>query len=63
VLPGNAQQSWLYLKASGMAMAAGCSGAACNAQVMPPTGQVTLSATDLDTIRQWISDGAPAPTP
>jgi hypothetical protein len=62
ILPGDPTQSWLYLKASGMAMNAGCSGSMCNAQVMPPTGQVTLTQAELDTIRQWIVAGAPMPT-
>jgi hypothetical protein len=62
IVPNDAANSWLYLKASGTAMNAGCTGAMCNAQVMPPTGQVTLSQTDLNTIRQWIADGAPPPT-
>ena len=62
IAPKDPDHSWLYLKASGMAMGAGCMGAMCNAQVMPPTGQVTLSQTDLNTIRQWILDGAVAPT-
>jgi len=62
VVPSSPDKSWLYLKVSGTAMAAGCQGSGCNAQVMPPAGQVSLSKTDLMTIRQWISDGAPAPT-
>jgi hypothetical protein len=62
VVAGDANQSWLYLKAAGMAMTAGCTGAMCNTQVMPPTGQVTLTQTELDTIRQWIANGAPMPT-
>lgn len=62
VVAGDANQSWLYLKASGMAMSAGCTGAMCNTQVMPPTGQVTLTQTELTTIRQWIANGAPVPT-
>jgi hypothetical protein len=62
VVPGDANKSWLYLKASGTAMNAGCTGAMCNAQVMPPTGQVTLTTAQLDTIRQWIANGAPMPT-
>ena len=40
----------------------GLHGRDCNTEVMPPTGQVTLSATDLSAIRQWIQSGAPAPT-
>jgi uncharacterized membrane protein len=63
IVPKSADQSWLYLKASGMAAAAGCTGATCNAQVMPPVGQVTLTQAELDTIRQWIANGAAPPTP
>ena len=62
IAPGDPDHSWLYLKVSGQAANAGCMGTMCNAEVMPPTGQVTLSTTDLSTIRQWIQSGAPAPT-
>jgi hypothetical protein len=62
VVPGDAAQSWLYLKVAGMAQAAGCSGSGCNAQVMPPTGQVSLSAAELRAIEMWIAGGAAAPT-
>ncbi|MGE5785180.1 MAG: hypothetical protein ACM3ZE_11345 [Myxococcales bacterium] len=63
VVPGSAEQSWLYLKASGLAATAGCQGSNCSNDVMPPTsGEVTLSDSELETIRQWIMDGAPAPT-
>ena len=31
-----------------------------DASVMPPTGQPGLSADEVETIRKWISDGAPA---
>jgi len=61
VVPGNPQQSWLYLKVTNTAMNAGCTGT-CNTQGMPPTGKVELSSTQLDAIKQWITDGAPAPT-
>jgi hypothetical protein len=61
VVPGNPQRSWLYLKVAGMAAAAGCTGT-CSTGVMPPAGMVTLAQADLDVIRQWIMDGAPAPT-
>jgi hypothetical protein len=40
-----------------------CTGSACNAQVMPPTGQVTLSGAELGAIQKWIADGAAAPMP
>jgi len=62
IVPGDPDHSWLYLKISGMAATAGCTGTACNNEVMPPTGQVTLSAADLSTVRQWIQSGAPPPT-
>jgi hypothetical protein len=61
VVPGNPNQSWLYLKVSGLASTAGCTGT-CNTQVMPPAGQVTLTEQELGVIRQWITSGAPAPT-
>lgn len=62
VVARDPDRSWLYLKISGMAAGAGCSGAMCNAQVMPPAGQVTVSQADLTSVRQWIMDGAAAPT-
>jgi hypothetical protein len=62
VVPSDPDHSWLLLKVSDKASSAGCMGSFCNAQVMPPTGQVTLSATDLSTIRKWIQDGAQPPT-
>ncbi len=62
VTPGAPEQSWLYLKASGGSTTASCSAAECNLQVMPPVGEVTLSAAELDTLRSWIAAGAPAPT-
>ena len=61
VVPGAPEQSWLYLKVTNTAQNAGCTGN-CNTEGMPPTGKVELSADQLDTIRQWIADGAPAPT-
>lgn len=63
VVPSQPDQSWLYLKASGKAANAGCTGAMCNGQVMPPTGgPVTLTTAELDILKKWIADGAPAPT-
>jgi hypothetical protein len=62
VVAGSPAQSWLYLKVSGEAMTAGCTGTMCNAQVMPPTGQVTLTSAELSTIERWIASGAAAPT-
>jgi len=61
VVAGKPDESWLYLKSAGLAADAGCEGT-CNAQVMPPTGQVTLTDSQLGVIRQWILEGAPGPT-
>jgi hypothetical protein len=66
VVPGDPDHSWLYLKASGKASAAGCtasSTAQCITATMPPSasGAPTLSATELQTLRQWILDGALGP--
>jgi hypothetical protein len=63
VVPGMPDQSWLYLKISGQAASAGCRGAMCSTQVMPPAGQVTLSSSELELVRKWIADGASPPTP
>ena len=60
VLPGDPDRSWFYLKPADRAVTAGCTGT-CNAQVMPPTGMVTLSQAQLEIIRSWIADGAPGP--
>ncbi|HEY5960999.1 MAG TPA: hypothetical protein VIV60_30795, partial [Polyangiaceae bacterium] len=62
VVAGNPNQSWFYLKPAGQADNAGCSASSCNTEVMPPTGKVTLTSSELDIIRQWITDGAAAPT-
>jgi len=65
VVPGHPEQSWLYLKASATAGDAGCMGSTCNTQSMPPgaTPDKRLSANELSLLAQWITDGAPAPTP
>ncbi|WP_438016878.1 hypothetical protein WMF18_39785 [Sorangium sp. So ce315] len=68
VAPGNPDQSWLYLKVAGTAANAGCrpsASASCNTGVMPQAadGKPTLTSAELATLRQWIQDGAPAPTP
>jgi hypothetical protein len=61
VVPGQPMQSWLYLKAAGMAASAGCTGR-CLTQTMPPAGMtVTLTKAELDAIYQWIEAGAAAP--
>jgi len=60
------EHSWLYLKASGKAAAAGCtpsSTAQCITATIPPSssGLPSLSASELETLRRWIADGAPGP--
>jgi hypothetical protein len=64
IVPGHPEQSWLYLKASGLAADAGCEGESCNTQSMPPgaTADRRLTASELEKLEQWILDGAPAPT-
>jgi hypothetical protein len=67
VAPGDPDHSWLYLKASGKAAAAGCvpsSTAQCIDGVMPPSAAATptVSAAELQLLRQWIADGAKPPT-
>ncbi|WP_437869813.1 hypothetical protein [Sorangium sp. So ce363] len=57
----------LYLKVAGTAANAGCrpsASAMCNTGVMPQAadGKPTLTSAELATLRQWIQDGAPAPT-
>jgi len=62
--PGNADKSWLYLKATGKAASAGCTataGGMCNTQVMPLGGNVTLTQVQQDALKKWINDGAVAP--
>jgi hypothetical protein len=67
IKPGDPNQSWLYLKAAGMAESAGCTptnGNTCNPQVMPPSDDVQDRATtaQLNALLEWIMAGAPAPT-
>ncbi len=63
VVPGKPEESWFYLKTAGLAATAGCAGATCNPQVMPPAGKVTLTPDDLGILYDWIANGAVAPTP
>ncbi|MET0343941.1 MAG: hypothetical protein ABW252_23200 [Polyangiales bacterium] len=56
IVPGNPDQSWLFLKASGASERVTCRGA-CDRQRMPPAGNVLTSA-QLATLRQWITNGA-----
>jgi hypothetical protein len=59
--PGNADKSWLYLKVTGKAATAGCSGANCVTGTMPQGGMVTLTQAQQDALKKWINDGAVAP--
>jgi len=65
VVPGDPDNSWLYLKAAGLAEAAGCelsSTAQCMTGVMPPgMGDPTVTPAELQILRQWIQDGAEGP--
>ena len=64
IVPGNADQSWLYRKVAGTAAAAGCvrtNGVDCNTTTMPMGGGVTLTTAELDALKTWINNGAPAP--
>jgi hypothetical protein len=65
VVPGDPDKSWLYLKATNKAAAAGCTptaGVQCNTMLMPQgSATVTLTQQEQDDLRQWILDGAPAP--
>jgi hypothetical protein len=54
--PGQPNASWLYLKASGEVAGAMCS-STCDREKMPPSG-VGLSADQLQSLKQWIQDGA-----
>jgi hypothetical protein len=57
IVPGNPDQSWVYLKASGDVVNVQCTN--CVKDVMPPAGE-KLTAEQLMRLRQWIMDGAPA---
>lgn len=63
VVPGDPDNSWLYLKAAGSSATSGaqCQGVMNCRQPMPPGGG-TLPANDLANLRQWILDGAQPPT-
>jgi hypothetical protein len=68
VEPGQPDKSWLYLKASGKAAAAGCNSTdpnrPCNTATMPPngTGVPTMTDAELEILRKWIADGAKGPS-
>jgi hypothetical protein len=57
IVPGNPDQSWVYLKASGDAANVQCT--SCVKDAMPPAGE-RLTGDQLTRLRQWITDGAPA---
>jgi len=59
--PGNPDKSWLYLKVTGKAATAGCTGSTCQTGTMPQGGAVTLTQAQQDALRKWITDGAVAP--
>ncbi len=63
VVPGDPDNSWLYLKAAGLSPDSGatCQGVMNCTQSMPPGG-TRLPDTDLANLRQWIEEGAEAPT-
>ena len=64
VVPNDPDQSWLYLKAAGLAASVVCvptGGGDCQAGSMPP-GADLIPEAELAVIRQWIEDGAPMPT-
>lgn len=63
VVPGNAAQSWLYLKmqktAEAQATRDTCvptATATCTTGSMPPTLEVSVSPADLEIVRQWIEE-------
>jgi mono/diheme cytochrome c family protein len=64
VEPGQPENSFLYLKASGRAADAGCVSTdpnrPCNTATMPPSGR-TMSDDELEILRKWIADGANYP--
>jgi hypothetical protein len=57
--PGDPSKSWLYLKAAGTAVMAGCVDGSnpCNTAVMPPGGK-TLTDAELKVLSDWITAGA-----
>ena len=65
--PGDPEHSFLYLKAAGLADAAGCVATdpnrPCNTATMPPsgTGEPTMTAAELKILYDWIKAGAAGP--
>lgn len=58
VVPRDPDKSWLFLKASGNSERVTCS-VECDRQRMPPAG-AALTAAQIATLRQWITNGATA---
>jgi hypothetical protein len=64
VVPGQPDQSWLYLKLTAMTSSCTATSAGqCFPGPMPPSadGKATVSADDVAIVRQWIMDGAQGP--
>jgi hypothetical protein len=61
VVPGDPENSWLYLKAKGETQDVACSGTQLCTQPMPPPG-ATMTTDELQLLYAWIESGAPAPT-
>ena len=64
VVPGQPEQSWLYLKIAAMTTSCKATSVSqCFVGPMPPSadGQTTVSAADADIVKQWIADGAKGP--
>ncbi len=64
IVPGQPDQSWLYLKITGATSSCTPSSTGlCVTGVMPPAsdGTLTVSAEDAAIVRQWIMDGAQGP--
>lgn len=59
VVPGDPDRSWLYLKASGLSTSADVTCQATGACTQAMNG---LTDQQIEVLRQWILDGAPAPT-
>jgi hypothetical protein len=59
VVPGDPENSWLYIKAAGLADGAGCVDGTnpCNTAPMPPSGR-TMTDADLAILYDWIAAGA-----
>lgn len=62
VIPGDPENSWLYLKISGGAATATCTGTDLCTEPMPPSGGMMVSDADKKIIYDWIEAGAPGPT-